>query len=145
VTTERSRKQIALEHCRRMTAGDVDGLLAMYAPEAVFESPVGWLQQQGHEALRAYLSGPAAAQVRETAGEPVAGQDGEHVILPVTAVMRYQPLGPVYMDRGWLPAQPDPEPAGLRCRYMMLLRIGAGGLIEDMRSFWGRGDLETIS
>ena len=148
MTTERSRKKIVLEHCRRMNAGDVDGLLELYTPDVTFADPVGWPQQTGHAALRAHLESAVAAHVRETPGEPVAGQDGKSVLLPVTSVMDYWPRGPVYVERGWIPApeQPErpeqPDPGGLRCMYVLALRVGEAGLVEDMRAFWGRGDIE---
>ncbi len=141
---ERGRKKLALEHCRLMSEGDLDGLLALYAPEATFEDPVGSGPQTGREALRAHLESAMTANVKEVAEDPVAGQDGLHVITPVSSVMDYRPRGPLYVERGWLPAAQGPEPSGLRRHHMLLLRVGESGLIEDMQAFWGRGDIETI-
>lgn len=141
---ERGRKKIALEHCRLVSEGDLEGLLALYAPEATFEDPVGAGRQTGHEALRAHFGSALAANVKEIAEDPAAGQDGMHVIMPVTATMDYRPRGPVYVERGWLPGPEGAEPSGLRCQYMLLLRVGESGLIEDMQAFWGRGDIEAV-
>ncbi|KUJ40295.1 nuclear transport factor 2 [Streptomyces albus subsp. albus] len=127
-----------------MSAGDVDGLLALYARDAIFEDPVGWGPRTGRDTLRAHIESAMAGNVREVAEDPVAGQDGLHVLTPVTAVMDYRPRGPVYVERGWLPAPERAEPMRLRCRYMMLIRVGESGLIEDMKAFWGRGDIETL-
>ncbi|MGO4753951.1 nuclear transport factor 2, partial [Streptomyces sp. 2MCAF27] len=101
-------------------------------------------RQSGRAALRAHFESAVTANVLEVAEEPVAGQDGLHVLMPVTAVMDYRPRGTVYADRGWLPTAGQPEPTGLRCQYMLLLRVGESGLIEDMQAYWGRGDIEAI-
>jgi steroid delta-isomerase len=144
VINERGRKKLALEHSRRLNAGDVAGVLELYADDAGFEDPVGAGRQTGREALRAHLESAVAANVKEVAEESVAGQDGAHVLTPVTAVMDYRPRGPLYVERGWLPAPTGPEPTGLRCQYALLLRVGESGLIEDMQAFWGRDDIETV-
>lgn len=140
---ERTRKKIALEHSRRLSAGDIDALLDLYARDATFEDPVGTGTRTGHDALRAHIGSAIAGNVRETVEDTVVGQDGTHVLSRITADMDYRPRGPVYADRGWLPPPEGAEPAGLRCHYALLLRVGASGLIEDMRAYWGRPDLEV--
>lgn len=142
MTGERARKRTAREHSRLLTAGDVDALLALYAPDAVFEDPVGSGARQGHEALRAHFAALAAGGAAETVEDTVAGQDGTHVLSRITAVAAYRPLGPRWAARGWLPPQ-TAEPAFLRRHYALQLRVGPAGLIEDMRAYWGRPDLEV--
>lgn len=139
---ELTRKKIAREHAQRLNAGDVDGLLALYAADATIEDPVGTGTVTGREALRAHFEIAAAGHVHETIEDLVAGQDGRHVVSRVTAVMDYHPRGPEYAARGWLPERNGAEPTSLRCHYALLLRVGESGLIEHMRAFWGRPDLE---
>jgi steroid delta-isomerase len=127
-----------------MNAGDIDGLLELYADDAEFEDPVGWVRQAGRTALRAHLEEIIAANVHEVPGEPVAGQDGAHVLVPVTAVMDYLPKGPAYARRGWLTAPAEPEGKRLAREYMLLIRAGDEGLIREVKAFWGRSDLEII-
>ncbi|MGW3571411.1 nuclear transport factor 2 family protein [Streptomyces sp. NPDC000941] len=143
--TERARKKVAIEHSRRLSAGDIDALLELYAADATFEDPVGSGRQAGHQALRAHFEPAVAAGTRETIEDSTVGHDGRSVLTRLTAEMDYGPLGPLYAERGWLPAPtgPGPEPARLRCHSAMLLHVGASGLIEDMQGFFGRGDLET--
>jgi steroid delta-isomerase len=142
---ERSRKQLAFEHCRLMNAGDVDGLLALYADEVTFEDPVGWTRQTGRDALRTHFKEAVAANTHEAPGEPVAGQDDVHVLIPVTAIMDYLPKGPDFAERGWL--RPPEEPAGKRLKRdsLLMLRTDDAGRIEELKIFWGRSDLEVIS
>ncbi|MFH8371799.1 nuclear transport factor 2 family protein [Streptomyces sp. NPDC018031] len=140
---ERTRKKIAREHSRRLNAGDVDALLELYAPDAAFEDPVGAGRRTGHRALREHFGTAVAGHLRETVEDTVVGQDGAHVLSRITAVMDYHPRGPVYAERGWLPAPGAAEPSALRCHHALLLRVGESGLIEDMRAYWGRPDLEV--
>ncbi|MFI0942971.1 nuclear transport factor 2 family protein [Streptomyces sp. NPDC021020] len=143
MTGERARKRIAREHSRLLVAGDIDGLLALYAPDAVFEDPVGSGARQGHEALRAHFTAAAAGHPAETVEDTVAGQDGTHVLSRITSVTGYRPLGPRYAARGWLAPPRGAEPAFLRRHYALQLRVAPSGLVEDMRAYWGRPDLEV--
>ncbi|MFD0690924.1 nuclear transport factor 2 family protein [Actinomadura fibrosa] len=144
LTSERGRKDLALEHCRRVNAGDVDAILELYADRATFADPVGWNVRTGRDALRAHFEEAVAAGLREVPGEPVAGQDGMHAFIPVTAVMDYLPRGPVYAERGWLVPPADPAGKRLKRRCMLLLQIDETGLIRESQAFWGKSDLDVI-
>lgn len=141
---EHSRKQLALEHCRRLNAGDLDGVIDLYASEVTFEDPVGYERRTGREALREHFAQAIAGRIREAPGEPVVGQDGSHVLLPVSAVMDYLPYGPVFAARGWLAAPDDPENKRLRRDSMQLFQTDAAGRISELRAYWGRSDLEVL-
>ncbi|MHC3471301.1 nuclear transport factor 2 family protein [Streptomyces sp. 7R007] len=143
LTSERDRKRLALDHCRRVNAGDVQAILELYGDDVAFADPVGWERQTGRDALRAHFEQRVAAHLREVPGDPVAGQDGAHTLLPVTAVMDYLPLGPVFAERGWLVPPPDPAGKRLRLTYMRLLRVDEAGLIREAQTFWGTSDLEV--
>jgi steroid delta-isomerase len=143
LTSERDRKQLALEHSRRVNAGDVDALLALYGDDVTFADPVGWPAQRGREALRAHFEQSVAGNLQEIPGEPVAGQDGAHTLIPITAAMDYLPLGPVFAGRGWLAPPADPAGKRLRLTYMRLLRVDEAGLIREVQTFWGRSDIEV--
>ncbi|GAA1151864.1 nuclear transport factor 2 family protein [Streptomyces javensis] len=138
---ERSRKKLILEHSRRMNAADIGGLLELYADEVTFEDPVGSGRRAGRDALRAHFEELAAAGITEIPGEPVAGQDGVHVLVPVTATMDYLPKGPGFAERGWLTAPDAPENSRITWDYVLMMRAGAGGLIQEMQMFWGRSDI----
>ncbi|GLV80070.1 nuclear transport factor 2 family protein [Streptomyces hygroscopicus] len=138
---ERSRKKLASEHSRRLSAADIDGLLGLYADEVAFEDPVGSGRKTGRDALRTHFEELAEARITEIPGEPVAGQDGAHVLLPVTATMDYLPKGPGFAERGWLTAPDSPKDARITWNYVLMLRMGAGGLVQELRMFWGRSDI----
>jgi steroid delta-isomerase len=135
--------ELVLEHSRRVNAGDVDALVALYADGAAFEDPVGSGRQTGWDALRAHFEKTIAANTQEVTGKPVAGQDGIHALVPITAVMDYLPKGPIFAERGWLTFGAEAEPRRLKCEYVLMIQAGANGLIEDSKAFWGRSDIEV--
>ncbi|MES9542841.1 MULTISPECIES: nuclear transport factor 2 family protein [unclassified Actinomadura] len=121
---EMARKRIALEYCARMNAGDLEGVLALFRDDAVFEDPVG-----SPRALREHLARAIAGRVSEEPGTPVAAMDGRHVLLPATVTVS------------------DPSvPRGKRVRYTLigLLGVGDDGLIEDVRVFWSASDVTLV-
>ncbi|QXJ27024.1 nuclear transport factor 2 family protein [Actinomadura graeca] len=144
MTSERSRKDLVLDHCRLLSAGDVEGVMALYAGDVAFEDPVGSGRRTGRDALRAHVEEAVAAHAREVPGAPVAGQDGVHVLTSVTSVMDYLPRGPVYAGRGWLEPPADPEGTRLERYYVLMLRVGPDGLVQELKAFWGRSDLKVV-
>ncbi|MFC4907550.1 nuclear transport factor 2 family protein [Actinomadura gamaensis] len=144
LTGERDRKELALEHCRRMNAGDVDALLELYGEDVAFADPVGWEERSGAAALRAHYEEAFAAGLRVVPGEPVAAQDGAHAFIPLTCETDYVPFGPRYAERGWLVPPDDPSGKRIRRTCMLLLRVDGTGLIREARTFWGRSDLEVV-
>ncbi|MEU5423104.1 nuclear transport factor 2 family protein [Streptomyces sp. NPDC020799] len=141
---EFTRKQRALEHSRRINAGDLDGVLELYAPGAVLEDPVGLPPLSGHEELRAHYARLLGAHVHEEAAEPVAGQDGTHVLLQVTSVVDYLPDGPLYAERGWLKAPDNPRTARVQRAAMLVMRLEKSGLVDHVKAYWGTSDLTVL-
>lgn len=142
---EATLKELALEHCRRLNAADVEGLLTLYALNVRFEDPVGAGERIGHGALRSHLGGAIAAGVHDAPGEPVAAPDGRHAAVPVTATMRFLPNGPVMVRYGLLPPPADPATARLEFRCVLVIGVGRDGLIEDMRTYWGPTDVRYLA
>ncbi|MCX5381010.1 nuclear transport factor 2 family protein [Streptomyces sp. NBC_00091] len=138
---EAALKDLILEHTRRVNAGDVEGLLKLYSPDVRFEDPVGAGVQQGHAALRAHATGAVASNAVEVPGPPVAAQDGRHAAVPVAATMDYLPLGPILTQHGVLPVPADPSRQRMLFRFLMVIRAGDDGLIEDMKAYWGASDV----
>jgi len=141
VVDEKTRKSLALEHCRRVNDGDLDGLLELYEENVRFEDPVGSGWQAGHAAFRAHAGAAISSGVFEEAAEPVGSQDGRHASVQVTATMRYLPNGPQLARYGVVDPPADPESARMQVRYVMVIAVAESGLIEEMRAFWGRSDI----
>ncbi|MGW7081840.1 ketoacyl-synthetase C-terminal extension domain-containing protein [Streptomyces sp. NPDC054866] len=123
---EAARKHIALEYCRRINEGDVDGVLSLFTDPPHVEDPVGDKTFTDRAAYRSHLAGLVAYGVHETPGTPVAALDGEHVALPIVAELR-----------------PDQVTEGnsLRISLIALMRIDASGRIRHMRVFSGHTDM----
>ncbi len=141
---EATIKNLALEHCWRINARDAAGLLKLYAPNIHFEDPVGSGARDGHDALRAHATQAIAAGVREIPGTPVAAQDGRHAAVPVTGVLPYDPRSPLPARLGFSGPPVDPAGKVLKVDYVMVIGVGASGLIEEMRSYWGTSDVTIV-
>ena len=137
-------KKRALEHCWRVNAGDVAGLLALYTPGVRFEDPVGSGPQVGHAALRAHAAEAIGAGVREVPGVPVGSVDRRQAALPVTGYLPFRAGSPLLAALGPAGAAADPATSLLRMDYVMVVRVGADGLIEEMRSYWDPADLTVV-
>jgi steroid Delta-isomerase len=144
VVDEVTRKALALEYCNRMNAGDVDGVLELFADDIRFEDPVGSPPVVGRHALRAHVAATIAAKVHEVPGTPVAAQDGQHVAIPVTATLDYLPLGQVLAHAGIIAPPTNPETARLRLRLLSVIKVGPDRLLRDVRVFWGRTDVSVV-
>ena len=144
---ESVRKHLVVEHCRRVNAADLTGLLALYSPDVRFEDPVGTGWRTGIEALRAHAGAAIENRAHEDFGTPVAAQDGASAAVPVTTTMGYLPWGPNLVSLGFIPA-PPPADVGpdllIRFRYVMAIKVGAAGRITEMQGFWGPSDVEFI-
>lgn len=142
---EATCKNLALEHCLRINDGDVEGLLKLYTPAVRFEDPVGTGTRVGHGALRSHIAGAVAAGVHDAAGEPVAAPDGSTAAVPVTSTMAFLPNGPLMVRYGILDAPAEPATARMEFSCMLVIRVTGGGLIEDMRTYWGRSDVRFVN
>ncbi len=127
-----TRKALALEYCRLLNAGDLEGVLALFDPAVRFEDPAGTPPRVGKEAVRQYLSGVIDAGIEEVPGEPRTSMEGQMVVLPVS---------------GEMDAPPELNaPAGSRMRFRMvsLIRVGASGLVTEVRVLVGRTDCHVL-
>ncbi|MEV7018945.1 nuclear transport factor 2 family protein [Streptomyces sp. NPDC093991] len=126
---EEKRKAVALEYCRLMNAGDLDGVLELFTPDVRFQDPVGTPALVGRQALRRHLGAAVDARIRESPGVPTAALDGHSVTLPVSGTM----------DR---PGATD----GSRVAFSLvsLMRVNDAGLIDEVRVIAGRSDWKPV-
>jgi steroid delta-isomerase len=141
---ESTRKELALEYCRRMNAGDLDGVLRLFGADIRYEDPVGSPPVVGHAALRTHLAAAIAARVSEAPGTPVAARDGCQVAIPVVATLDYLPLGATLAAAGLVTPPADPGAARLRFSLLSLISVGPDRLLHEIRVFWGRTDLSVV-
>lgn len=119
--SEEERKQIALTYCRRVSEGEVEDLVGLFAPEATVEDPVGGDPVTGHAALREFY-GKVVGRVEVEPGAGRAGQDGSSVALPITVRVEV-----------------DGQPREIAA--VDLFEIDEAGKITRMRSYWGTSDV----
>ncbi|MDT0343454.1 nuclear transport factor 2 family protein [Streptomyces litchfieldiae] len=141
---EPALKDLILEHCWRVNDRDIEGLLRLYSPDVRFEDPVGSGMRYGREALRAHGNSALASNAVEIPGTPVANRNSQQAIVPIAATMDYLPLGPSLTRMGILPTPRRPVGQRMRCHFIMLVRAGADGLIEEMQGIWGRTDVALV-
>ncbi|MEW2079967.1 SDR family NAD(P)-dependent oxidoreductase [Streptomyces sp. NPDC013433] len=127
MTDEPTRKKIITEYYRRLNAGDVDGVVSMFAPDGYIEDPLGAPVTRGHEALRHFYDVTIRqADIKDTVHSVVGAHDERHVAASVTADL-------VNME--------DPDRKRVTVDAVMTFRIGDDGLIEEARTFWGTTDV----
>jgi len=78
--------QIFARYAACVSAGDVDGIVSLYAPEAAIEIPVGGPVHRGIDAIRAFYRDNELAERLEITGSPcIAGREGA---VPMKAQIR---------------------------------------------------------
>lgn len=105
------------------TNKDVEGILSLYAQDAVVEDPVGSEKHVGKAAIKAFYEGAIGADViAELTGEVrLAGQE---VAFPFKVTV---PAG------------------GLEMRIIDVFRFNDQGEVVEMRAFWGSANAHSIS
>ncbi|MFF9163937.1 nuclear transport factor 2 family protein [Streptomyces longwoodensis] len=122
---ETVRKEVALEYCRRVNGGELEGVLELFAPDARLVDPLGSEPVVGRAAIAARLAPALRGAVHEEPGRPYAAHDGTSVVLPATVTVG-------------APGAP-PQRRG-RTRVMGVIEVGEDGLIREMRVMWGVTD-----
>ena len=139
-------KELAVEHCRKVNARDVAGLLRLYSPGVRFEDPVGSVARIGHAELRQHALGAIHCGVHEYAHTPIGVLNGTQAALPVTAHLDFETTAPLLSSQGFMDW--DGRPAGLGKRlqihYIMVIEVDGSGLITTMRAYWGRTDVTVV-
>ncbi|MDN5750254.1 MAG: nuclear transport factor 2 family protein, partial [Pseudonocardia sp.] len=124
---ENARKAVVTEYYRRLNAGDLDGVVAMFAEDGRIEDPLGQSPAQGHEALRRFFEVTIMqADIRDRIGPMVAAHDGRHVAASVTADM--------------INVQ-DPDGGRVEIEAIMTFQVDGRGRITEARTFWGASDV----
>lgn len=107
----------------RMNAGDAQGVLALFAPGAVVEDPIGSEPKTGSE-LASWFADAIAFGTRITQVAPIRGSHANEALL--------------VFDVEFTP----PESERLRIRSADACTFDADGRILSLRAFWGPVDIE---
>ncbi|SFR91658.1 nuclear transport factor 2 family protein [Sphingomonas jatrophae] len=106
----------------RTNAGDADGLLALFAPDAVMEDPVGTPIKQRAEMAQLFRDGAAYGARIDLIGPPRGSHGAEAAI---AFDVRFTPPG-------------SPR---LLIRSLDVCTFDEDGLITSLRGFWGPEDV----
>ncbi|GAA2100751.1 hypothetical protein GCM10009801_73480 [Streptomyces albiaxialis] len=117
---EATRKHMVHEYARRINDGDVEGLLALFTDDVVFEDPVGARPLRGRSELRERIAEAVAGGVHETPGRVVTSMDERWVVVPSTITVE--------------------EPTRMTFHVIGIMEVGEDGLSRHVQAFWGMTD-----
>jgi|SRR6185312_16790939 len=117
---EAARKHLALEYARRMNAGDVEGVLALFSDDVVFEDPVGTPPIVGKEDLRRRIAWSMKCNVHEIPETAVTSMDDRWVVVPS--------IVSVFI------------PEKLTFHIIGVMEVGEDGLSHHVQAYWGVTD-----
>ena len=121
--TEAAMKAALQAYVDRTNAGDSDGLIALFAPDATIEDPVGSPLKRGEE-IAAWFRDSVAFGARITPVAPIRGSHANEAAL--------------VFDVAFTP----PGAARTRIRSVDICAFDEQARITSLRAFWGPGDVE---
>jgi steroid delta-isomerase len=119
---EAAMKAALTAYVERINAGDAAGVLALFAPDAVIEDPIGSPPKRGADLPR-WFADTVAFATRITPVAPLRGSHANEAL--------------VVFDVEFTP----PGSPRLRIRSADACTFDAKGRITSLRAFWGPGDL----
>ena len=109
----------------RINAGDAAGVLALFAPDAEIEDPIGSPIKRGND-LAGWFADTVAFDTRITPVAPLRGSHGNEALL--------------VFDVEFTP----PGSPRMRIRSADACTFDAAGRITSLRAYWGPDDLELV-
>lgn len=108
-------------YVERLSAGDADGIVELFAPDGTMEDPVGTPAHQGADALRTFYGNMAGLLKAEIAGPMCAA--GSECAMTLLACLTMPGSEPRYLDA------------------VDLARFDETGKIVEMRAFWDPAEM----
>lgn len=119
-----ARMRAALQaYVDRINEGDRDGVIALFAPDAIVEDPVGSPPKSGDD-IYAWFSDTIAFKTHIRTVAPIRGSHANAAAL--TFDVTFQP----------------PEGPRLLIRSLDVCTFDAQGLITSLKAYWGPDDME---
>ncbi len=115
------RKATSVQYAERLNEGDVEGALALFTDDVVFEDPVGGTPTVGKEALRRHLVMSVEHEVHETPRISVTSMCDRFVVTSSEVVLR--------------------SPTVMKLHIIGIVEFDESGLGCHVRAFWGMTDL----
>jgi steroid delta-isomerase len=120
-------KAVMRSYVERLNAGDLEGVLALYADDATVEDPVGADVRRGAAEIRAFYEIAIASGAKLTIVGPQSGSSSDYAAMPLIVDL----------------AQPDlPK---MRLNVIETMRFNAAGKVAEMRAYWGNEDMSMVT
>ena len=114
-------------YIERLNAGDLEGVLALFAPDATVEDPVGAGQHQGMEALRAFYGLALANNARLFLTGPQVGSSSDYAVMPLKVEVAI------------------PDTPVMQINVIETMRFNEAGKVIEMRAYWGQEDMSMAA
>ncbi len=118
---ETFRKATSVQYAQRLNEGDVEGVLALFTDDVIFEDPVGRPPTVGKDALRRHLIMAVEHQVYETPEVSVTSMCDRFVVTSSKVVLH--------------------TPMVMRLHIIGIVEFNEEGLGIRVRAFWGLTDM----
>lgn len=118
---EAFRKATSVQYAQRLNEGDVEGVLALFTDDVLFEDPVGGRPTVGKDALRRHLIMSVENQVHETPEVSVTSMCDRFVVTSSKVVLR--------------------TPTVMKLHIIGIVEFNQEGLGFHVRAFWGMTDM----
>ncbi|MBV2234643.1 MAG: nuclear transport factor 2 family protein [Sterolibacterium sp.] len=116
-------KALMREYVACLNAGDLEGIMALYAEDATVEDPVGTGTKQGTAEIRAFYEMAIASGAKLTIVGPQTGSSSDYAAMPVV----------VDLAQPGLPA--------MKINVIETMRFNEAGKVIEMRAYWGPEDM----
>lgn len=114
-------------YIERLNAGDLEGVLALFAPEATVEDPVGTGIHQGAEALRAFYGMALANNAKLHLTGPQVGSSSDFAAMPIKVEVAI------------------PDTPKMQINVIETMRFNDAGQVVEMRAYWGQEDMSMAA
>lgn len=120
-------KAVMTRYTTLVSAGDVDGVVALYAENATIEDPVGVPAQSGREAIVKFYQNACATSVKIKVLSGPYGSFGNSAAMVAEVLVDVPGQGPT------------------RIELIEIMEFDAQGKISAMRAYWGQDDMKPVA
>ena len=116
-------KAVMRAYVERLNAGDLEGILALYADDATVEDPVGTDICKGAAAIRAFYELAIASNAKLRITGPQRGSAGAFAAMPLEVEVVL------------------PDAPKMLIGVIETMRFNDAGKVVEMRAYWGNEDM----
>lgn len=125
--TTADMKAVMTRYTSLVSAGDVDGVVALFADNATIEDPVGSPVLSGRDAVVKFYQGACATGVKINLLSGPYGSFGNSVAMTAEVLVTIPGQGPT------------------RIELVEVMEFDAQGKVSAMRAYWGQEDMKPVA